>query len=258
MTRSLMSAIVAATLICGTCLEAQADPGYSASLDVSGEVNYFNQQLDFQPSPVSISGSPSIPTGTSASGTSTANYQQVSILADVAGAGDFSEGINVGGFAIFQDIRTFLDDQNQPIGIANIEVNAFYSAALSATGPASGASANFLLEIFSQADAAGDFDEATFSNSGGSGTLTASYTGDLSLGVSILLDSSAGATGGTYELGNPTIGHASTQFVITSIYIDGVPVYIIPEPSTWAILSLGAVGLVGAGRRKWRRIAERS
>lgn len=233
---------------------ASAEPLYSVSGLISGEVGYYSENIFQSLSPESIGATRTAPSGTTASVESSSDAYRVYNFASVQGPSDFAEGLHANGNSTVEDLFVFVDEDEQPILSGTVEVVAFYTGEASFSGPASGAYMSFFLHVFEPIFNEGGEDFIEFDNTtGGSGFLTAQWTGDFSEGVVVALQGQAFTQGGTFETGNPTNGTASALAYIQSITVNGVPVFTIPEPTSCSIMALGGVGILLLARKRLRR-----
>ncbi|MBX3411516.1 MAG: PEP-CTERM sorting domain-containing protein [Pirellulales bacterium] len=248
-------AIVYCTVFCVSLIQtAVADPLHSAGAHISGEAGYYTDSVFQSPTPVFFSGIGDIPSGTVATVSSSSSVYKLTGSGLVQGnPNDYSEGIITTATGTVEETLYPLDENNQPITFGTIKVIARYNAAMSFSGIDSGVQANFNLSVFGF-DFDGDDDFVSMENtSGGNGFLTVEWTGDFTDGVHVLLDGYASTRGGTFEIGNPTVGEVNTEAYITSILVNGNAIYTVPEPSTWAVMLLGGAGALAIVRKRARR-----
>ncbi|MEX1229681.1 MAG: PEP-CTERM sorting domain-containing protein [Planctomycetaceae bacterium] len=237
---------------------ATANPLYSASAFVDGESSSYGGE-DFNDSlaPVTATANPVIPSGTTALVTASSDLYAVTSAADVEGAQDVSEQIFGAGESIF---NFAIDAGDLPALSGVFSITASYDINVSAAGLDAATTGYASLNAFD--DFGGfDTDEVVFlDNGGGIGTLTISFSGDFTNGVTLQLYSYADATAGTFEAGAPATAHAAVSATITSITLDDVELIDvlpspIPEPSSLALLAIGGVSIfVTARRRRNRRV----
>lgn len=246
----LVSICLAAVAMYGQ--PALANPLYSASAFVDGEVgNYESESFSNELAPVTAVADPTIPSGSIGFATASSNLYDVSATAMAEGADDESEFLFSGADAsFFKEYAAGV----LPSLAGTVIVTGTYNINVSSSGPDADVNGYVLLSGMDGFSNFGTDEEFFTANGGGSGELSFSFDGDFTDGLSVTLYAYADAVGGTAAGASPTIGNAFASATITSILLNGVEIIdvpaAIPEPSTFALLAIGAGGLVLSMRRK--------